>query len=664
MKRFFLQSFQGRIISILIVFMTVSLLGTLFVVRNVSQDTISSEKANKLLLAASLLDFKLGDRDYNSILRENGAENSTKEEKIAVLNSVLSEYGDSITDLYPSMGVGYYSLELDAIITYAPSEQYKETIGVPIGEDHPGRIVMATNEAMVRTGSMVRGNIMNAMHPLERGGVVIGYVWANELTSAIEKEFRNITTTILVFMLIIYLFSIVMVLILSKRSMRDIDNIVNGVRRLHSDLTFKIPKAGGDLGEVVDSINTMSENIIKAEDNHKALMLAEASNLAQKDFLARMSHEIRTPMNGVLGMTQLAQNTDSEEKRMEYLGKIHSSASLLLGIINDILDFSKIEAGKMEIEKHPFKVSEIIDNINGLMMPRVNEKNLKLIISLDDTVPEIVVGDSLRISQVLFNIIGNAVKFTAKGSITLRVYSEEQPDNIIKLFFEVIDTGIGMNDEQLSGIFNSFTQADSSTARRFGGSGLGLSISKALIELMDGEISAKSEIGKGSEFDFYILTSAFQDKDYDEIDENLVVLNSQRYDGFNILLVEDNEINQEIAKAVLEEMGCAVDLADNGEEGISAFKAKDYDLIFMDIRMPVMDGIEATRKIREIELVRASTEEESEHIPIIAMTANAMQADRDATKDAGMDAHISKPINIDEIRSVLYNVLILDCNKR
>ena len=658
MKRFFLHSVQGKITFILILFMTISLLATLFVASYMSQQIMSAEKANKLLLAASTLDLMLGERSFNDILIENEAEDISNEEKIAVLNHELSDFGDSMTKLYPELGIGYYSLELDAILTYAPSEQYKDTIGKPIGEEHPGRLVMANNEPMVRTGSMVRGNIMNAMHPIVRDGNVIGYTWANELATSIEAEHRTTSRSILVIMLIIYIFSISMAVVLSRRSMRDIENIIKGVRSLRSDLSVVIPKAGGDLGEVADSINAMAADILKAEDEHKALMLAEASNLAQRDFLARMSHEIRTPMNGVLGMAQLAQNAKTEEQRLEYLGKIHTSASLLLGIINDILDISKIEAGKMKIEAHPFKLKDIINNICDLMTPRVDERGLNLIVDVDRTVPDAIVGDSLRISQTLFNIIGNAVKFTLDGAVTLKVSAAEMQDNKLKLSFKVIDTGIGMDEKQQQDVFKSFTQADSSTARKFGGSGLGLSISKALIELMDGEISVASTVDEGSEFDFYVIVSNYEKDEHLETDADLLSATCQRYDGFNLLVVEDNEINQEIARVVLEDMGFKVDIANNGKEGIDAFKAKKYDLIFMDIRMPVMDGIEATIEIRKIEKENAVIGAKLPHIPIIAMTANAMQADKDATNAAGMDGHISKPIDVDEICLTLYKILM------
>ena len=653
MKRFFFHSVQGKIISILLLFMTVSLLAMLFVVQYMSQRIISSEKANKLLMAAAFLDFELGERDYESILIENNAQDAAREDKIAVLNRVLSPLGDSVTKLYPDIGIGYYSLALDAILTYAPSSLYGDTVGRSIAADHPGRIVMQNNESLVRTGSMVRGNIMNAMHPLARNGIVIGYAWANELSSSIETEYRQNASNILLLMVAVYVVSVIMAVALARRSMRDIDNIVKGVRTMRSDLAYLIPtpKNGGDLGEVVENINLMAQDILKAEEDHKALLLSEAANLAQRDFLSRMSHEIRTPMNGVLGMTKLAQEANSEAQRMEYLSKIHTSVSLLLGIINDILDISRIEANKMKIEANPFKMAEIIDSIRDLMLPRVSEKHLALKIEVADSVPEIAVGDSLRISQALFNIVGNAVKFTLKGSVMLCVSANELPNNHLRLNFTVRDTGIGMSDELQRNIFKPFTQADSSTARKFGGSGLGLSITKALVELMGGKITVTSAPDEGSEFAFYVIAKCFKAANQPQTEDDLAAIMSQSYDNYKLLLVEDNEINQEIGKAVLEAMGFSIDVANNGQEGVEAYKARPYNLIFMDIRMPVMDGLEATREIRKLE-------KDGAHTPIIAMTANAMQADKEATAAAGMDNHVSKPLDIEEIRRALYKALI------
>ncbi|MDR1572282.1 MAG: response regulator [Clostridiales Family XIII bacterium] len=653
MKHFFLYSIQGRIIAILLFFMTLSLCVSCFTVFYSSQTIMTQEKGEKLMAFAAFLDVDLGDRDYDSILAARGAQDASREEKIAVLNDELRGITDEVAAAYPGLGVGFYSRDLDAILTYGPSSEFQGTVGTPIAEDHPGRVVMATNEAAVRKGSMVRGDIMNAMHPVERNGRVIGYIWANELTTEIEKQFQNITSGVLALTCAAYVISVIAAIALFRRTMRDIGQIVRGVRGMRTDLTKPIERTGGDLGEVVDSINAMAADILKAGEERKALILAEAANQAQKDFLARMSHEIRTPMNGVIGMTMLAKNASSEERRLEYIDKIHLSASLLLGIINDILDFSKIEAGRMDIEDAPFSIGDIVENVRDLIQPRVDEKGLALDIAVDGSVPAMLRGDGLRLSQILLNLMGNAVKFTMRGSIGLDMRAEPLPDGMLRLCCAVSDTGIGMDRDQLENVLKPFTQADSSTARKFGGTGLGLSISKALVELMGGEMEVSSEPGEGSEFSFSVILGRHEGEASAEgaPDGEAAAL---RYDGRRLLVVEDNEINQVIAETLLSEMGFEVDLAENGQKAIESFQSGGYDLIFMDIRMPVMDGIEATENIRRLESEGAGG---GGRVPIIAMTANAMREDRELSDAAGMDGHISKPISLAELRSELHRFL-------
>ncbi|MDL2268205.1 response regulator, partial [Desulfovibrio sp. OttesenSCG-928-G15] len=381
--------------------------------------------------------------------------------------------------------------------------------------------------------------------------------------------------------------------------------------------------------------------------DRKALAVAEAANLAQRDFLARMSHEIRTPMNGVLGMTRLAIQASPPPEQLVYLKKIQSSASLLLGIINDILDFSKIEAGKLTIEDHVFSPRESVENIRELILPRAQENNLELVVELDDSVPAYINADGLRLSQILLNLMGNATKFTLQGSVTLRMRLVAQEDRLPRLECSVTDTGIGMTPAEVQGLFRPFTQADGSTSRKFGGTGLGLSISKALVELMGGEITVGSQQGEGSTFAFYIPVSVV-DEQADEILPHDQPWRDTTFEGCRLLLVEDNEINREIAQACFEELGAKVDVAENGQKGLEAFLDTDFDLIFMDVRMPVMDGLEATRQIR------ASDKHDAKTVPIVAMTANAMKEDREASQQAGMDAHIAKPFEMLEIKRVLY----------
>ncbi|MDR1495352.1 MAG: response regulator [Clostridiales Family XIII bacterium] len=658
MKRFLIHSIQGKITALILIFMTVMLIASWFTINYSTQTVMTGAKEDKLLSFAKFLDLYMGDRDYDDILAEHGALDASREEKIAVLNEELRDITDEVAESSPGLGVGYYSRELDAILTYGPSAEYQQKVGVSIDPDHPGRIVMETNRDAVKQGTMVRGDIMNAMHPIERNGEVIGYIWANELTTEIEQDFNRVTRSILLLIVVVYVVSVITAILLFRRTMRDIDNIVKGVRELRHDLTKRLDITGGDLGEVVDSINAMAADILKAEEEHKALLMAEAANQAQRDFLARMSHEIRTPMNGVIGMALLAKSAPTEAQRLEYIDKIQLSASLLLGIINDILDFSKIEAGKMQIENAPFHTERIIETVSDLIRPKADENGLDLIVSIDASVPKMMSGDGMRLSQILLNLLGNAIKFTKEGSVTLKLRADAIGDDKLRLYCSVSDTGIGMTPEQMSGILKPFTQADSSTARKFGGTGLGLSISKALTELMGGELTVRSEPGKGSEFSFFIVADTYDgDTSYVSLADDEAA--EHRYDGSRLLIVEDNEINLIIAETLLTDMGFSVDSAENGLQGVEAFAAQHYDLILMDIRMPVMDGFEATQKIRRMEAERrASDRDAAPHVPIIAMTANAMREDRELSFEAGMDGHISKPINIDEVKSVIYDVLI------
>ncbi|SBW08921.1 putative Histidine kinase [uncultured delta proteobacterium] len=769
MKRGFSLPFQYKAIFAFLLLMNLSFFVTGYMAKTLAENTILREKEDKLLTLTRVLDARLDPGGYAELLRQQGAEHATREEKIHVLNRLLKDTTDEVGRSAPGLGVGYYSEDLDAIITYGPSESFNYVVGVTIPPDHPGRVVMETGEPLVRSGTMVRGDIMNAMSPILREGKVIGYIWANELTTDITAQFANLSRKMFGGMLLCFGVTVCFLILLSRRTVRDIDRIITGVRAMRFDLSKRISGAGGDLREVAESINTMATEISKANEEtnralsvlrsvmsnvdalvyvcdpetkklvyvndylcrligredvqgkicheilygkteacdfcpqkylfepdgtpvftpvqaerffadtgreffltdrlvtwhdgrllhmgvgtdvteRKALAVAEAANRAQRDFLARMSHEIRTPMNGVLGMTRLALQADPPPAQQEYLKKIHSSASLLLGIINDILDFSRIEAGKLTIEKHVFNLREMVENIRELIQPRINENNLALRIALDESLPDYVLGDELRLSQVLLNLLGNASKFTLEGFIELAMRAETLPSGSLRLRCTVSDSGIGMSEEQQQALFKPFSQADSSTSRKFGGTGLGLSICKALVTLMDGDISAESGPGAGSVFSFSVVLERAE-KPSGLFEETQAPWENTRYDAYAFLLVEDNLINQEIALAILGELGAAVDVADNGETGVQAFLDKDYDLIFMDVRMPVMDGLEATKHIR------ASNKRNAATIPVIAMTANAMAEDREISRETGMDGHIAKPIDVADLKKILFQQL-------
>lgn len=388
-----------------------------------------------------------------------------------------------------------------------------------------------------------------------------------------------------------------------------------------------------------------NELITYSEGLKEAKNAAEEAAKAKADFLANMSHEIRTPMNAIMGMIYLIQKTDLNEKQRDYTAKIQSSSHHLLGIINDILDFSKIEAGKYEIEKIDFKLDQVINNLAALTSEKCSSKGIKLIFDIDPEVPNNLKGDPLRIGQVLINYTNNAIKFTENGEIIVRIKKEKEFKNNCIIRFEVKDTGIGMTEEQKSKLFQPFQQADTSTTRKYGGTGLGLVISKQLAALMDGEVGVQSEVGKGSTF--WFTAKLALNKLIEEEDEPLNIA-EEKIDvikGKYILLVEDNELNQQVAMEILEDMGFIIDIAENGRIAVKKVNEKHYDIVLMDMQMPVMDGVEAAKKIRENPKYKS--------IPIIAMTANAMATDRERCLKAGMNDHITKPIDPKKLFAIL-----------
>jgi len=388
-----------------------------------------------------------------------------------------------------------------------------------------------------------------------------------------------------------------------------------------------------------------NELITYAEGLKKAKNIAEEAAKAKSDFLANMSHEIRTPMNAIMGMTYLIQKTELNLKQKDYIDKIQISSQHLLAIINDILDFSKIEAGKCEIEEIDFELNQVLDNLLTFIGQKCSSKGLKLIFDLDPELPNSLRGDPLRIGQVLINYADNAVKFTDKGQITVRIRKEKEFKNKCILKFEVEDTGIGMTEEQKTKIFKPFQQADTSTTRKYGGTGLGLVISKQLVTLMDGEVGVETQIGKGSIFWFTAKLSINSLTEKAHIPFTMTEKCLVPICGKHILLVEDNDLNQQLVVELLEDEGISIDIAENGEVAVRKVSEVHYDIVLMDMQMPVMDGITATKKIRKNPKYKS--------LPIIAMTANVMAGDREKCMQAGMNDYIAKPIDPEQLFSIL-----------
>ncbi len=395
----------------------------------------------------------------------------------------------------------------------------------------------------------------------------------------------------------------------------------------------------GHLINEVDQKQAIQKDLILAKEN------AEKANTSKSEFLANMSHEIRTPMNAIIGLSHLALKRDPSPVIGDYLGKIHLSGQHLLGIINNILDFSKIEAGKLEIEKSSFTLEQVINTLTSITANAIQEKNLEFNIDIDPALKIPLQGDALRLGQILINLTNNAIKFTTQGRINILARLKQENQGELQLYFEVQDSGIGMTESQQEKLFSAFQQAEISTSRTHGGTGLGLVISKQLTELMGGEIGIKSTLGQGSTFWFTVHLER------DQIATNHAANNvgTASLSGAHILIVDDNALNQQIAQELLQEIGIITAVANDGLEAVEMVNSANFDAVLMDVQMPILDGLEATR------LIRISTP--SKALPIIAMTANATEQERKKCLSAGMDDFIPKPIQPNKINAILKQYL-------
>jgi len=556
--------------------------------------------------------------------------------KDAVLSTDIATLDDIVKDIMTIEEVLYVKVEKD---------------GIPLSCDGDKDLL----ERDIQSDSKLKhvdDGVFDIVQPIESMGVTYGSISIGFATSAIDMMLIDAQNTIMSIAFIEVIFVAIFSFLLGTyltRNLRKLTDAAKQVKRQGPGFQLKVHQQD-ELGEVASAFNKMSHSL---QSNYKEIQQArqeaEQASESKSRFLASMSHEIRTPMNGVLGILTLLQETKLTKEQNHLVNTATESGELLLSIINDILDFSRMEANTLILEQKPFSVKDCINGTIESFTASVSKKNLNLIATYHNTIPDVVIGDVHRFKQILLNLIGNAIKFTSEGTIEVAVSSVQHKEDKIVLNCEVIDTGIGIESTALSYLFDEFTMVDQGYSRSRDGSGLGLAICKRLAALMDGEISVSSQKGDGSTFAFNVTLG---------IDDSLPKVNqpttlskpfsiSSTIKNSRILVAEDNTANQLVIINMFKNVGMEIDIAQNGQQAVDMVRNNDYNLIFMDISMPEKDGLEACQDIRQL------SDSEKSSVPIVALTAHALTGDRNQFINAGMNDYLSKPMRMSQIVSML-----------
>ena len=755
------QTLRARLMLVMVPVISLSIITAGYLLTVAGKDAILEEKRTNLLGITRVLALHLDSLGGLTTLEQKApVQSRDRQVRITQLNSLLSNATEQLAKAFPGVGVGFYHRELDAILTYGPSAEYGKTVGVAIGEQHPGRKVMASGKPDVVSGLQVRGEIMNAMTPITEHNKVVGYIWANELLDDISEQVARMRATVFALTALALLVALASISLLITRLTRDVEVIKTGLERMGDDLNERIPELPGEAGDVAVAVNAMAQSLsdarsrerqeadntlrhteetlrtaieaideafvmFDAEDklvycNEKykeffqttrdmlvpgktfeeilregvrrcqypiaigneeewlqkrlsqhrsgngfsehqlddgrwlrivdrrtaggntvgfrvditdlklAKELAEDANRIKSDFLANMSHEIRTPM------TDLLLDTELDEEQQEYARTVSNSARALLSLINDILDFSKIEAGKLDVESIDFDLRLMVNEVTDLLALRSSEKKIEMICLVQPNVPSLLRGDPGRIRQIMLNLIGNAIKFTQDGEVAISISLSHEDGDQVSLLFSIDDTGIGIPAEKLQNLFSPFTQADSSTTRKYGGTGLGLSIAKRLCELMGGSIGVNSKEGQGSTFWFELPFTLQGDARSKQR-----IAPGMSLQGRRILVVDDCKTNRRLLEVLLTDRQCTLIEAHDGPSALEKLRAEHLpenpiDAIILDMQMPGMSGEETGLKIKADERFR--------DIPTVLLTSMSMRGDAQRLTAAGFAAYLNKPV--------------------